>query len=72
MKVKRHAATNPLTLFPASLLKDGRRRRQMTANRAPCRYVLVSQRNNPKQTRLMRKLGHSLQARGIRVSMLSL
>ena len=72
MKFKRHAATHPLALFPASLLKDGRRRRQMTANRAPCRYVLVSQRNNPKQTRLMRKLGHSLQARGIRVSMLSL
>ena len=72
MKVKRHAATNPLTLFPASLLKDGRRRRQMTANRAPCRYVLISQRNNPKQTRLMRKLEHSLQERGIRVSMLSL
>ena len=72
MKVKRHAVTHPLALFPASLLKDGRRRRQMTANRAPCRYVLISQRNNPKQARLMRKLEHSLQERGIRVSMLSL
>ena len=72
MKVKRHAVNHTLALFPASLLKDGRRRRQMTANRAPCRYVLVSQRNNPKQTRLMRRLEHSLQERGIRVSMLSL
>ena len=72
MKVKRHAVTHPLALFPASLLKDGRRRRQMMANRAPYRYVLISQRNNPKQTRLMRKLEHSLQERGIRVSTLSL
>ena len=72
MKVKRHAVTHPLALFPASLLKDGRQRRQMTTFRASSRYVLVSQRNNPKQTRLMRMLEHSLQERGIRVSMLSL
>ena len=72
MKVKRRAVTHPLALFPASLLKDGRRRRQMTRCRASSRYVLISQRNNPKQTRLMRKLEHSLQERGIRVSMLSL
>ena len=72
MKVKRHTATHPLALFPASLLKDGRRRRQMTRCRASSRYVLVSQRNNPKQTRLMRMLEHSLQARGIRVSLLSI
>ena len=72
MKAKHYSTTQPLTLFPASLLKDGRRRRQMTRCRASSRYVLFSQRNNPKQTRLMRMLEHSLQERGIRVSLLSI
>ena len=71
MKVKRHAATHPLALFPASLLKDGLRWQQMATYRSPHRYVLISQRNNPKQARLMRILSRNLQARGIKVSMLS-
>ena len=71
MKVKRHATIHPLALFPASLLKDGGRRLQMTPYRAASRYVLISQRNNPKQVRLMRMLSRNLQARGIKVSMLS-
>ena len=72
MKVKHHAVTHPLALFPASMLKDGQRRQRMAVQVPRYEYVLVARRGNSKQTQLMRRLGHSLQLRGIRVSVLML
>jgi len=73
MKSPRHQTKQNLAVFPASLLKDGQKPATCSATSCISRgYLLVSALDNPKQTMLVLKLGHSLKQRGQQVSVLSI
>ena len=66
-----HQPKRHLELFPASLLKDRKRRDHISAHALPDSYLLVSALANPKQTMLVLRIGHDLKKRGVTVSVLS-